>query len=290
MTAPDVLTYPDTRPRSTDATVTIGLDQPLNPEHLAFLAADAWGLFSERGLVVTLAPAAGPAGTVQSLIDGRCDLALVEAARLIDPAVVETKALGCILRRKVAVLMREERLSAFRDGDLLRIAASVSEPLFERACRRILQGWAAEQGIAVAADTISLETVGVSATEALLAGYDGAWIAVNAGDESVAQQQSLAVRLITAEAGGLSDTFGLEVVARGHRSREQCAQHDAVLVAVDEAAARLKADAASAISLWRRLQGGGEGDVLELVQLTLAGLCSPIDRAPGRWQALRSLV
>jgi ABC-type nitrate/sulfonate/bicarbonate transport systems, periplasmic components len=290
MTAPDAFTVPIIRSRPTDSSVTIGLDRPLNPDHLALLAADEWGLFSEHNLAVTIASPVGPADAMQDLIDGSCDLAVVEAVRLFEPAAAEVEALGCILRRKVAVLMREERLPAFRDGDLLRIASPASEPLFECACRRILQGWAAGQGIAVAANTIFVESVGMTPTDALLAGYDGAWVAVSAGDETAAQQRGLAVRLITAEAGGLPEVSGLEVVARGQRSQEQHGQHEALLCAIDAAAARLKADPAMAVSLWRRLHSGSGRDAQELVHLAVAGMCSPVDRDPGRWHVLRSLV
>lgn len=288
MTAPDVMTPPISRSSSAAATVTISLDRQLNADHLTLVAAGEWGLFAERNLVVTLPSPGAPTDGISALVDGVCDLALIEATRLVDTAGADLEALGCILRRKVGVLMREERLSALRDGDLLRIAAPGSETLVDHACRRILQSWAAKQGLAVARDTISTEWVGYPMAEALLAGYDGAWVVLGSAEETEARQAGGSVRLITAEQSGLADISGLELVSRRQRSQEEQARHGAVLTAIEEASARLKADPELAVALWKRHGRGGGAE--EAVRLAVAGLCAPIDRAAGRWQTLRSLA
>lgn len=290
MTAPDALTRPLGPPPTMDSLVTIGLDRPLNPQHLALLAAEAWGVFAGQSLAITLAAPRLPADGLATLIEGGCDLAMVEPVRLLDVTDAEVDSLGCVLRGNGGVLMREDRLSAFRDGDLLRITSPMCGSFADDLCRRILQGWAARQGIAVAGETILVEAAGTLPVENLLAGYDGVWVGVGTGEETLARQRGLAVRLITAEEGGIPPFCGLELVARGKRSREERIRHEAVAVAIGEASAQLRADPEAAVALWQRRGRNMDSETESFLRSIVQGLCAPIDRNPDRWQALRALV
>lgn len=288
MTAPDVMTRPISRSSSAAPTITISIDRQLNADHLTLLAAGEWGLFAERNVTVTLPSPGAPTDGVSALVDSTCDLALIEATRLADATGANLEALGCVLRRSVGVLMREERLSALRDGDTLRIASPAAETLIDHACRRILQSWAAKQGLAVAGETIRTQWVGCPAQEALLAGYDGVWVTVGGTDEIAVRQAGFDVQLIAAESCGLKNISGLELFARAQRSLEERARHEAVLLAIEAASKRLKADPDAAVALWK--QHGRGSDSEEAVRLAVAGLCVPIDRTLGRWQTLQSLT
>ena len=290
MIAADVLTRSTSRPLASTPTVRIGLERTLAPDHLALLAAEAWSLFAKRNLAVSVSLLPLPQTGFAALTAGDCDLALLESMQLLDAPADDLETLGCVVRAGGGVMMREHRLRALHEGDTLRIASPVAGPSVASVCRRLLQGWAARQGLAVAGQTIQVAAVSLSGEDCLAAGYDGFWLPRCGAEDVATQVSAVAMRLISVEDGGMAELPGLELVARCRRSAEECDRYEAVIAAIDEATSRLQQEPGGALALWLQQAPTGSADAERAVRATLPRLCSPVDRRPDRWQALRALT
>jgi NMT1/THI5 like len=292
-----MMTVPDCAwPAATNAgvdglkTLRVGLEWFLNPHHLALIAVRDWGLAAARGLTLVLDEPKHRYDGFAALARGQCDLILTEPLHLLEPMGRACEPLGCLFETKGGVLVREDRLGKLRAGETIRVASPVSAPLTDRLCRRILQGWAGNQGFAVAETQIAVEPAGFHHTDNLQAGFDAAWL-VFANIEAVsAQLRGLPVRLVTAEEGGLPGFSGLELVARKGRRPDEIARHEALISVVEAATHRLRADPSAATALWREARDADGEEAARIVEATLPCLKAPLNRDPQRWQALQALL
>jgi hypothetical protein len=219
----------------------------------------------------------------------RCDLILTGPLQLLELEARACEPLGCLFETKGGVLVREDRLGKLRAGETLRVASPVSAPLTDRLCRRILQGWAGNQGFAVAETQIALESAGFDHIENLQAGFDAAWLAFANVAAVSARLRRLPVRLVTAEEGGLPGFSALELVARKHRRSDEIARHEALISVLEATAGRLRADPSIATALWREVSGDGSEEAARIVEATLPCLKTPLNRDPARWRMLEAL-
>lgn len=288
MTAPDASAFPMTETRPA-ITLRVGLEWYLNPDHLALIAVRE-RRFGSGGIDLVLDEPKDHYDGFAALEQHRCDLILTEPLHLLEPMAAGCEALGCIFATRGGVLVREDRLGKLRGGELLRVASPVSSPIADRLCRRILQGWAGNSGFAVAETQIMVEPAGFHHVDNLQAGYDAAWLAFANIEAVEAAERGLAVRLITAEEGGIPGFSALELVARRNRSADEAARHDRLIGALEEVTAALQADPVAAISLWQAVSGDGSEKAAKIVRATLPCLKARVDRRPERWQALSMLL
>jgi ABC-type nitrate/sulfonate/bicarbonate transport system substrate-binding protein len=292
-----MMTVPDCAwPAATNArvdglkTLRVGLEWFLNPHHLALIAVRDWGLAAARGLTLVLDEPKHRYDGFAALARGQCDLILTEPLYLLEPMGRACEPLGCLFETKGGVLVREDRLGKLRAGETIRVASPVPAPLTDRLCRRILQGWAGNQGFAVAETQIVVEPAGFHHTDNLQAGFDAAWL-VFANVEAISTRlRGLPVRLVTAEEGGLPGFSGLELAARKGRRPDETARHEALISVLEAATHRLRADPIAATALWREVSGADGEEATRIVEATLPCLKAPLNRDPQRWQALQALL
>jgi ABC-type nitrate/sulfonate/bicarbonate transport system substrate-binding protein len=290
MTAPDASSLILTREPAEAATLRIGLEWFLNPDHLALIAVRDGTPTGNTRIALVLDEPDDHFDGFAALQQRRCDLILSGPVHLVEPMAADCEALGCIFETTGGVLVREDRLGKLRGGEALRVAAPVCGPITDRLCRRILQGWAGNQGFAVAETQIVVDAAGFRHVENLKAGYDAAWLAFANIEVIEAAQDGLAVRLVTAEEAGLPGFSALELVARKQRSAEEIAQHEALIAALEQAACRLQASPESAIALWHAASGDSSESAAAMVRSTLPCLKTQVDRRPTRWQALQRML
>jgi hypothetical protein len=157
-------------------------------------------------------------------------------------------------------------------------------------CKRILQGWAGSQGVAIAETQITIEPAGFNHVDNLLAGFDAAWLAFANVEGVAARQRGLAVRLLTAEEVGLPGFSALELVARRNRRAEEVEKHETLVSVLEMATRKLRADPRRAVALWREASGNDSEEAARIVEATLSCLKLPIDRTPNRWRTLDALL
>ncbi len=290
MTAADVLTRPTNRPLESTPTIKIGFERAASPDCLALVAADAWSLFAERNLAISLVLLPLPRTGIAALTEGDCELALIEPLQLLDQPAADLETLGGVVRVTGGLMMREDRLRALTEGDTLRIAAPVAGAGVTGLCRRMLQGWAARQGLAIAGETIQVVAVTLSGEDCLAAGYDGVWWPQSDAEGVATRIAGSSVRLIAAEDGGVRMLPGLELVARRARTAEESGRHEAVIAAIDAASSRLQQEPDRAVDLWLQYARTSGPDAEQVVRASLARMCSPLDRRPDRWRGLRALI
>jgi hypothetical protein len=272
-------------------TLRINLEWLLNPDHLALIDVSGADIAAggERLQVILDQPRQHCDGFV-ALKQRRCDLIVIEPIHLLEPSATDFVAVGCIFETQGGVLVREDGIDKLRSGESLRVATPVSRPMMDRFCRRILQGWAGNRGFAVAETQILIETAGFRHVDNLAAGFDAAWLAFANIEGVEATQRGLAVRLVTAEEAGLPGFSALELVARKDRSAQEAARHEAVIMALEQAAARLQADPDAAVALWQATSGDTSPSAVAMVRATLPCLKTRADRRPARWQAVQDLL
>jgi NMT1/THI5 like protein len=267
----------------------IGLEQPLHPGHLALIAARD-GAIAAGPTLVLQAPGASGDGFA-ALARGDYDLILSSPLQVLRPEAQRFEALGCLMvTRGSGVLVREDRIGKLRAGETIRVASPFSDPVSNGLCRRTLQSWAGSEGFAVAETQIAVEPAGFGHVDNLQAGFDAAWLAVANVDEIQARRRGPAARLLSAEAAGLPGFSALELVARKARGADEIARHEALIAALEEATPILRADAGLALRLWRVASGDQSEEAEDVVQASLKCLKAPLDRAPGRWRALKALL
>ncbi|MBK8176271.1 MAG: ABC transporter substrate-binding protein [Rhodospirillales bacterium] len=271
-------------------TVRIGLDWFLNPDHLAFIAARDWPDLAAEPLTIVLDEPNQHGDGFAALAGGVFDLIVTEPLTLLEPMASACEPLGCVFETSGGILIREDRLKKLRAGEIMRIASPMSGRLTDGLCRRILQRWAGNQGVAIAETQIAVEQADFRHVENLEAGFDACWLAFANIEAVQARQRGLSVRLLTAEDVGLPGFSALELVARKGRSAEEIALHERFIAALEAAALRLRADEQAAVSLWQSASGEGGSDAREIVIATLACLKAPVDRTPTRWHSLESLL
>jgi NMT1/THI5 like len=269
-------------------TLRIGLEWFLSPHHLALVAARDCGLAAARGLTLVLESREHDDG-LAALERRRCDLIVTGPLHLLEPQARACEPLGCLFKTRGGVLVREDRLGKLRAGETIRVASPRSAPLTDRLCRRILQGWAGNQGFAVAETQIALESAGFDHIENLQAGFDAAWLAFTNVAEVSARLRRLPVRLVTAEEGGLPGFSALELAARKRRRADEIARHEALISVLEAAVGRLRADPSAATALWREVSGDGSEEAARTVEATLPCLKAPMNRDPARWRVLDAL-
>jgi hypothetical protein len=268
----------------------IRLERFLNPSHLALIMARDCGLAAARGLALVLEEPWENDDGFANLEHGRCDLILTGPLHLLEPVARAGEPLGCLFETDGGVLVREDRLGKLRAGETIRVASSVAAPLMDSLCRRILQGWAGNQGFAVAETQIAVEPAGFHHVDNLRAGFDAAWPAFANLEKTSARLRGLAVRLVTAEEAGLPGFAVLELVARRYRRPDEIGRHEALISVLETAACRLQADPSAATALWRRTSGADGADTARIVEATLPCLKSPLNRDPTRWRILETLL
>lgn len=292
MNAPEISSSSTLRRDSAEKiTLRINLEWLLNPDHLALVdACRADIVAGDDHLQVVLDQPRQHCDGFVALKQRRCDLIVIEPIYLLEPAAADFVALGCIFETQGGVLVREDGIDKLRSGEPLRVATPVSRPMMDRFCRRILQGWAGNRGFAVAETQILVETAGFRHVDNLAAGFDAAWLAFANIEGVEAAQRGLAVRLVTAEEAGLPGFSALELVARKDRSAQEAARHEALIIALEQAAARLQADPEAAIALWQTTSGDTGPASAAMVRATLPCLKTRVDRRPTRWQAVQDLL
>lgn len=286
MTAPDSSSLPVFRELDA-AALHIGLERSRHPGHLGLIAARRAGFAGQTPGLVLSEPADGDDRFAALRARDR-DLIVAGPLDLLEPAAAGCEAIGCFFAASGGVLVREDRLGRLRGGELLRVATPSAGPISAGLCRRVLQGWAGNQGFAVAETQVVVDAMGGDPLDALEAGYDAAWLAYACIDAIEAGSRGLAVRLVTTEEVGLPAVAALELVARKDRPAEERARHEALLAALQEATAALAAAPERALALWQSEQGGGESDA-DIVRATVPFLKATIDRTPSRCQALHNL-
>lgn len=269
----------------------INLEWILNPDHLALIDVSGAGIVAagERLGVVLDQPQQHCDGIV-ALKQRRCDLIVIEPIHLLEPTATDFIALGCVFETQGGVLVREDGIDKLRSGEPLRVATPVSRPMMDRFCRRILQAWAGNRGFAVAETQILIETAGFGHVDNLAAGFDAAFLAFANIEGVEAAQRGLAVRFVTAEEAGLPGFSALELVARKDRTAPEAARHEALIVALEDAAQRLQADPDAAVALWQATSGDASPTAAAMVRATLPCLKTRVDRNPARWQAVQDLL
>jgi ABC-type nitrate/sulfonate/bicarbonate transport system substrate-binding protein len=270
-------------------TLRIGLEWFLGPHHLALIAARDCGLAAKRRLALVLDEPKEHDGAFPALGRGRCDLILAGPLRLLEPRAHACEPLGCLFETRGGVLVREDRLGKLRAGETIRVASPLPAPLTDSLCRRVLQGWAGNQGFAVAETQIAVEPAGFDHVENLSAGFDATWLAFANVEEILARLRGLAVRLVTAEDGGLPGFSALELVARKGRVPDEIAWHEALISVLEAAARRLRADPSAATALWREATSADGEGAARIVEATLPCLKAPLNRDPARWRAFEAL-
>ncbi|MFO1113560.1 MAG: ABC transporter substrate-binding protein [Rhodospirillales bacterium] len=286
MTAPALSSLTLLRERETAAALRIGLERVLHPGHLALAAVRA---ASGNAALILQTPEADFDGFT-ALRARECDLVVARPLALLEPSAANVEAIGCIFASLGGVLVREDRLGKLRGGEVLLVATSVARPLADGLCRRVLQGWAGNQGFAVAETQVVIEEVaGHQPADVLRDGFDAAWLAYAPIDALAAARRGLAVRLVTAEDAGLPPFAALELVARKDRPAEEVARHEALLADLEQAALRLTADPEGAVALWRSASGDSSETAAAMVRAALPFLQTRIERRPLYRQALREL-
>lgn len=288
MTAPDSSSPILLRERETAAALRIGLERVLHPGHLALAAVRAAGLASGDDALVLQEPEDRYEGFA-ALRARKCDLVVAGPLNLLEPMAGGCEPIGCIFASAGGVLVREDRLGKLRGGEILHVATPASGPLSDGLCRRVLQGWAGNQGFAVAETQVVVEAIGRQPVDGLEADYDAVWLAYGPVDAVAASRRGLPVRLVTAEEAGLPPFAALELVARKDRPAEEVARHEALVADLEQAASRLAADPEGAVALWRSASGDGSETAAAMVLATLPFLQTRLDRRPAHWQALRDL-
>lgn len=288
MTAPSLSSPTLLRERQTAARLRVGLERALHPGHLALAAIRASSAASAVALALQ-APDVDFDGFA-ALRARECDLVIAGPLALLEPATSSGEAIGCIFASPGGVLVREDRLGKLRGGEVLHVATSAAWPIADGLCRRVLQGWAGNQGVAVAETQVVVEEVaGRQPADVLEGGFDAAWLAYAPVDAVAAAGRGLAVRLVTAEDAGLPPVAALELVARKDRPAEEVARHEALLTDLEQAASRLAADPEGAVALWRSASGESSETAAAMVRATLPFLQTRIERRPAHLQALREL-
>jgi ABC-type nitrate/sulfonate/bicarbonate transport system substrate-binding protein len=290
MTAPDCSSLVVPGDRAGDrTTVRVGLQWPPKPDYLPLIAVRDWGLAASRGIPVELGERRGYSDGLAALERGDCDLILINPLHLLEAQAHGCEALGCLSHTRGGVLAREDRLGKLRAGEIIHVASTISGPLTDRLCRRILQGWAGAQGFAVAETQIVVEPAEFNHVDNLRAGFDAAWLAFANTDEVAARQRGIAVRLLTEEQAGLPGFSALELVARKARRPDETARHEMLITLLETAVRRLKSDPQAAVRLWRQASGH-HGDEVAQVLASLPCLLAPLNRTPGRWNVLAGLL
>lgn len=288
MTAPSRSHPATTHP----AALRIGLERFLNPQHLPLLAVRDWEWGQSGDFSVVLEAPDQQGNGFAALERGRCDLITACPLQLTEARASGCEALGCFLESHGGVLMREDRIGKFRGGEVVHIAASLSSPLTDGLCRRILQSWAGAQGWAVAETQILVEPAAADPVDQLVSGCDGVWLAFSDVDEISARQRGLSLRMLTADQAGFPEFAALELVARKRRSAEEIALHERFVAAMDAATTRLRKNPEEAVALWSAAAAGSgtkaiaTTEAADVVRATLACLKSPMNRQADRWNAL----
>lgn len=286
MTGPDT-SSPRTIRESDAAALSIGLERPRHPGHLGLIAAQAASLAGAAASRLSLFEPEDSKDRFVALRARERDLLVAAPLDLLEPAAAGCEAIGCIFAASGGVLVREDRLGRLRGGETLRVATPSAGPIGVGLCRRVLQGWAGNQGFAVAETQVVVDAVAERPLDALAAGYDAVWLAYACTDAIEAARAGLAVRLVTTGEVGLPAVAALELVACKDRSAAEIARHEALIAALEEATAGLVAAPERAVALWQR--SGGGADDADLVQATLPFLKKTVDRNPSRWRALHEL-
>lgn len=288
MTAPASSSPTLLRERETAAGLRVGLERGLHPGHLTLAAVRAG---SSVGVTLALQAPDVDFNGFTALRARECDLIVAGPLALLEPSAAGScEAIGCVFASPGGVLVREDRLGKLRGGEILHVATAAARPIADGLCRRVLQGWAGNQGFAVAETQVVVEQVtGRQPAEMLKDGFDAAWLAYAPIDAVAAAGGGLAVRLVTAEDVGLPPFATLELVARKDRSAEEAARHEALLAALEQAAARLAADPEGAVALWRAASGESSETAAAMVLATVPFLQTRIERRPAHLQALREL-
>ncbi len=272
------------------APVRVGVARVLDPGHLALLAARDWGLAAARGIALILEETNVRSDGFAVLESRDCDLVVTEPLRLLEPSARGCEPLACLFETRGGVLAREDRLGKLRAGETFRVASSISGPLTDHLCRRILQGWAGSQGFAVAETQIVLEAASFDHLNNLEAGFDAAWVA-HANVEGVsARQRGIKARLLFPEDVGLPGFSALELVARKSRRADEIERHEALISTLETAAWRLKSDPNAAIELWRQAGGDAAEETAAIILATLACLMTPPNRNPRRCKSLEDML
>lgn len=287
MTAPAPSSPTLLRERETAAGLRIVLERVLHTGHLALAAVRAAS--SGNAALALQAPDADFDGFA-ALRARECDLVVAGPLALLEPAAVACEAIGCIFASPGGVLVREDRLGKLRGGEILHVATAAARPIADGLCRRVLQGWAGNQGFAVAETQVVVEEVaGRQPAHTLADGFDAVWLAYAPIDAVAGAGRGLSVRLVTAEDAGLPPFAALELVARKDRPAEEAARHEALLADLEQAASRLAADPEGAVALWRSAGGESGETAAAMVRATLPFLPTRIERRPAHLQALREL-
>ena len=290
MTAPDCSSLVVTGDRAGDrTTVRVGLQWPLKPDYLALIAARDWGLAASRGISLELSEPKAHSDGLAALERGECDLILINPLHLSDAPAYGCEALGCLSQTRGGVLAREDRLGKLRAGEIVRVASTISGPLSDSLCRRVLQSWAGTQGFAVAETQIVVEPAEFYHVDSLRAGFDAAWLAFANTDEVAARQQGIAVRLLTEEQAGLPGFSAFELVARKASRPDETQRYEMLITLLETAVRRLKSDPQAAVRLWRQASGHDSDEVAQVLA-TLPCLLIPPNRTPGRWNVLAGLL
>ncbi len=293
MTAPDSLCLATGLPRAHELELLrISIDDAFDPAYLPFIAVRDWELGARHGFSLQLASGGEPNGGAAALKRGACDLLVARPLSLLEQDLDGFEPIGCLFDAPGGVLVREDRLAKLRMGELLRVASTTASVPAGRMCRRILQGWAGTQGLAVAETLIAVDpapSAAVADYAAVLAEVDAVWPAYAHTHATVAQMKGTAVRMITAEEGGMPSISAVGLFARQGRPAADIARHTALMECLEAAAARLASDLPAALDLWRRA-GDDRGFAAEIVAATLPLLKTNIDRQPREWQAFKTLL
>lgn len=290
MTAPDcaLLVVPGDR-AGDRTTVRVGLEWPRKPDYLALIAARDWGLAASRGISLELGEMKAHSDGLAALQRCECDLILINPLHMLDAPTHGCEALGCLSQTRGGVLAREDRLGKLRAGELVRVASTISGPLSNGLCRRVLQSWAGTQGFAVAETQIVVEPAESCHVDSLQAGFDAAWLAFANTDEVAARQRGMAVRLLTEEQAGLPGFSAFELIARKARRSDETERHEMLIALLERAARRLKSDPQGALRLWRKASDHNSDEAAQVLA-TLPCLLAPFNRTPGRWNLLEGLL
>ncbi len=303
MTAPDSLCFAPKAPGSRDAElIRILIEDALDPAHLALIAVHDWDLGTRRGISLQVDVCNEPGSAMAALQQGACDMVVARPLSALAHPLRGCEVIGCLSDVPGGVLVREDRLAKLRMGELLRVAGinpGVAGNLpADRMCRRILQCWAGNQGLAVAETLIAVDPAPASAPAsaaavdpaAALAGADAVWPAHANTHTVAARLQGMAVRLVTTQESGLPSISALGLIVRQGRSAAEQARHATLLECLEAAAVRLASDLPAALELWRKSVGDNGGFAEAIVTATLPHLKAHIDRRPRDWQAFAGLL
>jgi hypothetical protein len=280
------------RPAKPRHRLRIGHQRSIGPACLPLLAADGWDLLAPAGLSLSVDEMPDMGEGFARVADGRLDALVAGPLTLLAPEAAACRPLGALLTAPGGVLIRGERLAALCQGDTVTIATPIGLPAADALCRRLLQGWAARQGRAVAAQTIHIAPIAATSEPLapLAAGFDGLWPALACHEAAIAAAEGLAVRLVTAEAGGLPAFAAVDLVAHRHPAAEDSERLEALIAVLAEAVRRLAANPETAAGLWQQHAGGSAAAAAAVVRAALPCLNGPLDRQPTHWPVLTDLT